>query len=100
MAKKPMSSDKKLLDRLLSSDAKAELLVLFHKNPGLIDTIEGVARRIGRTGAEIDSDVRDLVNLGTLEAKKFGELETIRLDRNKDKNIQASLESYFKRLKK
>jgi hypothetical protein len=36
---------KEILDRVLASESKAELLMLFHKNPGLIDTVEGVSRR-------------------------------------------------------
>ena len=89
-----------LLNKLLSSTAKAELLMLFHKNPGLIDTVEGVARRIGRASTEIDRDVTDLVDLGTLETMEIGNRSVIRLNRARDKEIQASLTGYFKNLKK
>ena len=88
------------MNKLLSSTAKAELLILFHRNPGLVDTVEGVARRIGRTSNEVDSDIKDLLDLGTLEARKIGSLDTVRLNRAKDKEIQASLVDYFKSLKK
>jgi KaiC/GvpD/RAD55 family RecA-like ATPase len=57
---------KKLFERLLDSEVKAELLALFHTNPGLSDSMEGIARRLGRSVEEIRSDLRDLVEIGLL----------------------------------
>lgn len=91
-----MSEETKLLDRLLATETKAELLALFHRNPGLVDTVDAVARRIGRTGTEIDEDVRDFVDLGILQSKKVGTLEAIMLNRARDRQIQGSLEGHFK----
>ncbi len=82
-----MSSPSDIMERLLGSPARGDLLVLFHKNPGLIDTVDGVARRIGRTGLSIESDVRQLKNLGILRTKKIGTLEVLFLDRDKDKEV-------------
>ncbi|MEM2226508.1 MAG: RAD55 family ATPase [Candidatus Bathyarchaeia archaeon] len=61
-----MQRPKKLFERLLDSEVKAELLALFHTNPGLSDSIEGIARRLGRSAEEIRSDLRDLVEMGLL----------------------------------
>ncbi len=61
-----MSVGSELLNRLLSSEVGGQPLPLFHRNPGLIDTIDGVARRIGRTANTIDADMKDLVNVGLL----------------------------------
>ncbi len=44
------SEDEVLLQRLLSSEIKTDLLMLFHRNPGRLHTTSGVALRIGRTG--------------------------------------------------
>jgi len=82
-----MSSPSDIMERLLESSARGDLLVLFHNNPGLIDTVDGVARRIGRTGLSIESDVRQLKNLGILRTKKIGTLEVLFLDRDKDKEV-------------
>ena len=82
---------------LLSSDTKADLLSLFHNNPGLIDSIEGVARRIGRTASEIEADVKDLVDLGLLVKKRFGKLDVVSFDTNKDKQIQEMILNQLKR---
>jgi hypothetical protein len=76
-----------MMDRLPGSPARGDLLVLFHRNPGLIDTVDGVARRIGRTGISIENDVKQLTSLGVLRTKKIGTLEVLFLDRAKDKEI-------------
>jgi hypothetical protein len=60
---------------LLSSEVKGDLLVMFHKNPGIMDTMDGVARRIGRTASVVETDVEDLVKLALLRKKRIGKLE-------------------------
>lgn len=93
-----MDGETKLLDRLLATETKAELLALFHRNPGLVDTVDAVARRIGRTGDEVDGDVRDLVDIGILQVKRVGNQKAIMLNRARDRQIQDSLKAHFKGL--
>jgi len=76
------------IESLLSSDIKADLLLLYHNSPGIIDTMDSVARRIGRTASEIEADVKDLINLGVLFKKSFGKFEVIYYDQNRDNEIQ------------
>ncbi len=85
------------MEKLYSSDAKAELLMLFHDNPGLIDRIEGVARRIGRTASEIEADVKDLIDLGVLVKKKIGRSEVVYFDGKKENEIQEVFSNKLKR---
>jgi predicted transcriptional regulator len=85
-----------IYSRLLSSDTKVDLLTLFHNNPGLSDTIESVARRIGRTANEIEADVKDLVDLGLLTKEKFGTLDVVSFNTNKDKQIQENISNQIK----
>ena len=84
-----------ILSELLASEIRGDLLTLFHRNPGLIDTIEGVARRIGRTAVAIESDVKDLARLGVLKRKIIGKSEVIFLDRNKDREILESVADHL-----
>ena len=95
-----MTDEPELLNRLLSSDAKAELLVLFHKNPGLIDTMEGVARRIGKLPRSVETDVKELVDMGILKMKRIGKSEVISLDLAKDKEIQETVAKHLWSLKR
>lgn len=86
------------LSVLLGSEIRGDLLTLFHKNPGLIDTIEGVARRIGRTGNAIGEDIRELVQIGVLREKKIGNTEAYMLDRKRDKKILDDVASHLNSL--
>ena len=95
-----MSEGNELLSRLLSSEVKADLLVLFHKNPGIMDTVDGVARRIGRTASVVETDVEDLVKLGLLRKKRIGKLEVVLLNREVDKKIQDSIVEHMRGLEK
>ena len=84
---------------MLSSEIKGDLLVLFHKNPGLIDSLDGVARRIGRVGTAIQSDVQDMVNVRILGTRQIGGRDIIFLDRSGDKAAQETIMQYLKDLK-
>ncbi|MBI4257331.1 MAG: hypothetical protein HY619_00090 [Thaumarchaeota archaeon] len=95
-----MISATETLSKLLSSEIKGDLLVLFHKNPGLIDTINGVARRIGTRSSAIEADVRDFVEIGLLKRKQIGTHETISIDHAKDKEVQETIGNYLRNLKK
>lgn len=92
-------SAEQILSTLLASEVRGDLLVLFHRNPGLIDTIDGVARRIGRTAAMIGSDIMELVNLGVLKQRKIGGSEVIFLDRKRDREVLESVASHLRTVK-
>jgi predicted transcriptional regulator len=83
-----VTEGKRLLERLLSSEIKADLLTLFHEDPALGDSIEGLARRTGWTSEEIEKDLGDLLDLGVLKRKRLNDLEMIVLDRARDNAIQ------------
>jgi len=94
-----MSAPNQLFQSMLSSEIKGDLLVLFHKNPGLIDSLDGVARRIGRIGTTIQADVQDMVNVHILGTRQIGGREIIFLDRSGDKAAQETIMNYLKNLK-
>lgn len=81
--------------KLLSSDIKLELLQLFHTNPKLTYSIEEIAKQIGRTIGELESELNDLLVIGVV--KKTGTLESFCLDEQKDREIQAEISRYLLR---
>ena len=87
---------KELMELLLGSETKGELLMLFHRNPGIVDSMEGVARRIGRRGDQIESDVRDFVELGLLRKTSAGKIELLAFREDRDREIQASMTNYIR----
>jgi len=86
-----------VLDKLLSSDVKLSILELFHNNPGLLDRVEGVALRIGRSPSELEKDVKDLLDIGILQMKKIGNSEVICFDIKRDEEIQELISNRLKR---
>ena len=91
-------SGSEILSTLLGSEVRGDLLVLFHRNPGLIDTVDGVARRIGRATVAVISEVRELLELGVLKQKRIGNSEVVFLDRVKDREILESVANHLKTL--
>ena len=89
-------SEQEIFSTLLASEIRGDLLVLFHKNPGLIDTVDGIARRIGRTTIAVISDVRELLQLGLLKQKRIGASEIVYLDRARDREILESVANHLK----
>jgi len=87
------------LSTLLGSEVRGDLLVLFHRNPGLIDTVDGVARRIGRTTVAVISEVRELLVLGVLRQRRIGNSEVVFLDRAKDRELLESVANHLKTLR-
>jgi hypothetical protein len=87
---------KTLVDTLLSSDLKADLLTLFRRNPGIIDTPDGIAARVGVTiNDAFLHDLNDLAQVGILSTKKIGAFDVISLNRRRDAEVQEILGSYF-----
>jgi hypothetical protein len=82
--------------KILDSDIKADLLTLFYKSPGVIDTMDGVAWRIGLQGKDIENDVKELVEIGLLKVKRFSKNEVIFFQRSRDMEVQQILSDRFK----
>jgi hypothetical protein len=95
---KPPPLPENPLNKLLSSGTKADLLVLFHRNPGLIDTVEGIARRMGKRGKAIESDVSELLRDSILQKKKVGNSDVYFLNREKDREAQRDIANYISNL--
>jgi hypothetical protein len=82
--------------KILDSDIKSDLLTLFYNSPGVIDTMDGVAWRIGLQGKDIEKDVKELVEIGLLKVKRFSKNEVIFYQRSRDMEIQQILSHRFK----
>jgi predicted transcriptional regulator len=85
-----------ILNILFGSEARVDLVSLFRKNPGLIDSIDGVARRMGRKSSVIRSDIAELIKLGILRTVNVSGKEAISLDRIKDSEIQRIVNDFTK----
>jgi len=90
-------NEDEILDKVLSSDVKLSVIELFHSNPGLLDRLEGVALRLGRSASDIEKDVKDLLDIGILQRKKIGNSEVICFDVKRDCEIQELIVNRLKR---
>jgi len=84
-----------LLENLLSSDGKAKLILLFRRNPGLIDGAEGIARRVGNKKESVEADLKDLVKAGVVRERRIGSTPVFSLDQKKDAEVKRSVGSYL-----
>ena len=80
------ASKAELIEKLIGSETKAELLMFFHENPETTDTPEGIARRIHRTTREIERDLSDLVDLGLLHEER-----TLSFNKARDLEIRREI---------
>jgi KaiC/GvpD/RAD55 family RecA-like ATPase len=80
----PLKND--LLEKLIGSETKAELLMYFHDNPDTTDTVEGIASKIKRSPKEIERDISDLVELGLLS-----EVRVISFSKDRDQELQKEI---------
>jgi hypothetical protein len=90
-----MSQQQEPWRALIASGLKGDLVVLFRKNPGIIDTIPGVARRLGVTPDAIQDETSELLGLGFLRMKRFGDEDVVFLDEVRDREIQESATKYI-----
>ena len=93
-----MDTGRLLLQRILSSQAKAEILFLFHRSPNLIDTLEGIAEKIGRDTNETLKEIEDLENLGILNRLRRDNARVFILDRYRDREILSTIARYIRNL--
>jgi Fic family protein len=70
-----------------------ELMKLFQKNPNLIDTVEGVAKRIGASASQVENDISKLVDLGILVKIPSGKSTVLVLDKKRAREIDSKIES-------
>jgi hypothetical protein len=77
------------VERYANDLLKWDLISLFAQNPGLYDTAENVARRIGRNLRVVRSELSDLVVLGVLDWGKLNGDHLYHLTKHPDLRTQA-----------
>jgi hypothetical protein len=72
----------------MDSPLKVQIVSFYHRNPGMIETIEGLAQRIGSDPEMVRKTVADHVKLGFLRERNLGALKVIVYDPNGEKRLQ------------
>jgi len=89
-------SAKGIIDVFLSFEAIADIILLFRRNPTLVDSGDGIAARIGRNGKSIRRDLKKLTNLGILHMEKIGKQSWFGFDSKRDRQIQEIIKNYIR----
>jgi predicted transcriptional regulator len=74
-------------------------MTMFHKNPGIMDTSDGIARRIGYHPEAIQMDLEEMSKMGIISKKSLGNREIYFLNHSKDKEVQQSIGGYLQAAK-
>ena len=82
----------RLFDSWVASDLKAQILVFFHNNPGVVETVEGLARRMGTSAEAMRTDVADHVSLGVLRSRVVGGKTVLLYNRAREDEIRRFIE--------
>src|SRR5512136_615633 len=80
------------LKTTVNSFIKWDLVIFFFENPHTTDTIDNIARYIGRDAAVIKTDLEDLVKAGVLEQHTSGTLTVYLL--TKDAQIREKIKHF------
>jgi predicted transcriptional regulator len=79
---------RKLFEVWVDSELKAQVIVFYQHNPGLIETVDGLARRLGTTPEELRSTIAAHVQLGFLRERKVGDQVVLVYDREQHRRIE------------
>ena len=79
---------KQLFDLWMDSPLKVQIVSFYHRNPGIIETVEGLAQRIGSDPEMVRKTVADHLKLGFLRERNLGALKVIVFDPTTEKRLQ------------
>lgn len=71
----------------IDTDLKVQLLVFFHDNPGVMETTEGLARRLGLNEEVLADNIRDHVQLGILSERDLGSKKIYVYNRGAERSL-------------
>ncbi len=88
---------RKLFEVWVDSDLKAQIILFFHNNPGVIETMEGLARRLGTTVESLRQDIAAHIELGLLKERKLGQKTVLVYDRNRRSDIENFITDHLRK---
>ena len=93
---KPEAS--KILELWVATDLKVQVLVFYHDNPGVMETMEGLALRLGTTVAALRKEIAGHLALGLIKKQKAGPLTILVFDRQREGEVQSAIDQHIRDL--
>lgn len=75
----------------VSSAPKVTLARFFRQNPGVVDTLEGLSRRLAIPADQLAPEIADHVSLGVLRERSLGTTTVYMLNRRRLREIEDSI---------
>lgn len=97
-AKKKEPDFTKIMELWVASDLKVQTLVFFHDNPGVIETMEGLAKRLGTTVDQLRKELAGHIELGLIKQEKAGKFTILVFDRKREDDVQSAIAAHLQRL--
>ncbi|MES2155066.1 MAG: hypothetical protein V4510_08020 [bacterium] len=86
-----------LFEVWVDSELKAQVVIFYNNNPGVIETAEGLARRLGTNVEALRDAVADHVRLGLLQARTMGDKTVLLFNRERRGEIQELVMAKLRR---
>lgn len=88
----------KIMDLWVASDLKIQSLMFFHENPGVIETLEGLAKRLGTNVDGLRKEIADHIALGIIREQKSGGYTLLVFDRRREGDVQEAITQRIRKL--
>lgn len=83
----------KIMEMWMDTESKVRVLVFFRENPGVIETMDGLAERLAIPSETLQAEVRDYVQLGLLREREVGDKVLYVFDRARNSEIEEMVEA-------
>lgn len=95
---KDIGSMQKVIEVWVDSDSKVRLLVFFRQNPGIIETLEGLAQRLSLPIEKLSQEVRAHIEIGLLHSRDMAGGKTVYyFDRERWQELESLIVSALKK---
>lgn len=72
---------KKLFEVWMDNETKLMITVFYRNNPGVVETLDGLATRLGTTPEHLREAIADHVSIGLLKERQVGDKTVLVYDR-------------------
>ncbi len=87
----------KLFEVWMDSEEKALITVFFSRNPGVVETLDGLARRLGTSPDALREHVQAHIELGLLSEREVGGKTLLVFDAKKRRDFEQFIQEEIKK---
>lgn len=86
----------KLFEAWLGTDLKAQVAHFYRANPGVVETMEGLALRLGVSAASLHEAVADHLRLGLLRERRADGKVLVLYDPARHRHLETSIQAWLR----